>query len=229
MAFGDVEIRESEEETGEGEETLDLESLRSQLEQERRAREAAEQERERERSRLDAWLQGRGESERAPATPPLGAAPDPTEDPERFRTWIAERDRRAAEELDRRLERQQRETEERIGMASRQATLWQLFQTRYPKHAERTDLASTAFQRVVQRGVLDRSDDSGVVDAVRKEMDSIVGAPIDKIGAPDGDRTRGLSVGDRGTAKKPARAPITDEPKTLHESISKRQLEFGLI
>ncbi len=87
----------------------------------------------------------------------------------------------------------------------------------------------TAFGKIARNGGLSKSD-AELLDAVRAEMDNLVGKPIDKL--DETDRTAELSAGDRPgpPKKKPTGADDDDGPGiTMHEAITKRQQEHGLI
>lgn len=201
----------------------ELVRLREERDRERRDRERAE-------ARLDEWLRTPRQQEARQEEPPLGPMPDPVEDREAFQRWELERDARRQREIERRLEAQEQRILTQTETRSRQSVLWQMFQAKYPEHAKRQALAGTAFQRIVSRDGLEQ-DDATLVDAVAREMDSLVGHPIAKIGK-EGDRTVGLSAGDRSVNKQ--RRPRDegdddDAPATLAESIFKRQVQLGLV
>ena len=209
-----------------------VEELQAQLASERGLRTQAESDRDREQARMDEWLRGTHDpATRVPPEEPLGVPPSPIEDPEAHQRWLLERDRRSQLELDRRFTEQTAQTEQRIDNASREARLWQQFIALYPAHAKRTELATTAFAKVARTEGLSKSD-TELLSAVRNEMDSLVGKPIDKL--DETDRTKELSGGDRpGPPKKKSTGPDDDDDTgpgiTMHEAITKKQVEFGLI
>lgn len=206
------------------------EELRAQAEEARRERDAARADAERERGRLDSFLRGtRSETPtRAQAQPPLGPQPDPAVDFEGFQRWDAERERRRQAELDARLERIQEETRQSATEESRTTILWTRFQAKYPQYASRAALVRTAYVELSQRGALP-ADVEGAVDAVRREMDAIVGVPLDSVKAP-ADRTAGTS-GNVPPAQpgRKSKGQANDTPSTFHESISRKRQEFGLL
>lgn len=203
---------------------------RSELVRLREERDQARRDRERAEQRLDSWLSSRDrEPARREQEAPLGPPPDPVEDREAFQRWQMERDRRQTAELERRLEAQEARVTREVDSRTRMVGLWTLFQSKYPEHAKRESLASTAFNRVSQRDGLDRTD-AEIATAVAKEMDNLVGHPIAQLGR-EPDRTIDLSAGDRNTPPKRRKRDEDegdDVPATLAGSIFKVQQRLGI-
>lgn len=194
------------------------------------AQEDAERERaarEREQGRLDRLLAGREEPASRPE--PLGAMPDPAEDPTGAQAWILETQRRQTEELESRLEKRTAETNARIDSETRAARLWDSFATAHPAYAQRRDLAQMAFQSLASKGSLPTNEDR-IPAAVKAEMDRLAGTPLESL--PDSkpaDRTAGTSSGDRPAPPRPKAETSEDEIPTIHSAVSKKKKELGLI
>lgn len=209
-----------------GSEHESAEELRIQLAAERAAREAAEKARERDQQRLDEIIRGPRPTPPADTVKPLGPAPDPSEDFEAFQRWQAEKDRRAQVELEARLKAEREEIQRSVTDESRTQMLWTRFQQKYPKHAAREALVRAAYVELRQRNALPSSPEAAV-DAVAREMDALVGAPIDPSAVP-ADRSVGTGDGIRQVP--PRRNRKADEGhSTTHEAITAQQIKYGLL
>lgn len=223
MAFG---------ETGDGED-LSPEELREQLAAERAARESEREARQRaeeaiaaERARLDDWMRGGLQTARQQEAP-LGPEPDPTTDFEAWQRWRAQKEARAQRELEARLERQREEITQRVTEESRVDLLWTRFHTKYPTYAAKTALVTAAYQALAQRKALPQSVE-GIVDAVKAEMDAIVGQPLDG-SRPPADRADNFASNARPLPSRKRAQPEDDAPQGMHESIVRQQRKYGLI
>lgn len=222
LAFG---ATQETDETNEQE--LTAAELREQLAAERARREAAETAQTRDQQRLDSFLQSaRQPAERSTQSiQPLGAPPDPTTDWEGYQRWLAEKDRRAQVELDTRLAREREEITRTVTEQTTTAALWARFQTKYPAYASRTALVRAAYVSLVDAQRLP-ADAERAVDAVKAEMDAMVGAPIDQIQLP-ADRTSDFSQG--AAPRRRAKPSDEDAVRTTHESITAEKRKYGLI
>ncbi len=180
---------------------------------------AVREENERIRAREDEWLRGaHAQPTEKPNAKPLPPMPDPA-DREAFARWDAEREARRQAEIDARLERRDREAAAQQAQAAKSARLWARFREKYPTLGAREALAGAAYRELAARGALP-SDEEGIVDAVRDEMRRLAGER-------QASRTAGTTPPAPGQRRAPARKE--EGIVTMHDSITKRKKELGLI
>lgn len=214
------------------EQDLSPEELREQLAAERALRQAAETAASRDQQRFDSFLREvrapqDNRSNAANTVQPLGAPPDPSVDWEGHQRWLAEKDRRAQAELEARFAREREEITRTVTEQTTTATLWARFQTKYPTYASRSTLVRAAYVALIDAGRLP-NDAEGAVDAVKREMDAMVGTPLDSIPVP-ANRTPDLSQ--PGAVRRRAARSNTDADAvhTTHETITAEKRKYGLI
>lgn len=207
-------------------EELSPEELREQLAAERAARASERESNQRNERRLDEMLQGRQANPKPQALAPLGPPPNPSDDPEAFQRWMAERDARSQRELETRLERTSNEVRETVTAQSRAERLWNRFSTKYPVYAERERLVTLAYQELIGRNALPGTDEAAV-DAVRREMDKMAGIPIGDAATP-AHRTDDPARFARRNGGRPRKEPVDEKPVGLAEAILKKQVFHGL-
>lgn len=206
-------------------------TLEEQLAAERAARAAAEAERDRLSQRFDSFLREPRERREPERAKPLGPMPDPTVDLEAYQRWLAEKDARSQAEIERRLEKQREEISQTLTTQQRASMMWDRFKTKYPAHAERAQLVTVAYQTLVQAGRLSDDIEAGV-DAVRDEMDRMVGVKLDQLGAPSREATRTAGTGGATPPVRRSRKTSSeddDEIVTMHDSIMKQKKLYGLL
>jgi len=190
----------------------------------------AEQGLDRERDRLDSFLTTPPTTpqttERIEPPPPM---PDIVEQPDAYRAWHLDKDRRAQLELDARLNRESEERRTDIAAAESRGNLWNTFQTQYPEHAALSDLARPAYQNILQRRN-PPNDVNGLAKAISEEMNSMVGTDIKKI-AKTVDRSSDTSAGENLPTPKPKAKTDEDDGEnvTMHSAISAFKIKYGLI
>lgn len=211
-------------EAGDDDQELSPEELREQLAAEKAARAAEREANQRNERRLDEMLQGDRQSAPKQAAP-LGPAPNPAEDPEGFQRWLAEREARSQRELDARLERSTQEVVQNVNEQSRVQILWSRFQSKYPTYASRSKLVEAAYANLVNARTLP-SDTEGAVDAVKREMDSMAGMPLDAR-AP-GNETEDLGRHARPNLGRRRKEVPEEKPVTLGDAIYAKQVHHGL-
>ena len=180
----------------------------------------------RERTRLDSFLKGSPPASKQELAP-IPPMPDPLEAPDAYRQWLVDKDARQTKEYERRLQAHTDQIQESMDSAEARATIWQEFQTRYPKYAERRDLAGAAYSALIGRNALPKTAVE-VVDKVKAEMDRMVGTSIDSISKP-ADRSAGTSAGERPAPKSPPGPAGDDDSVTMHTAISDFKIKHGLI
>lgn len=209
--------------------SLSYEQLQAQLAASQEAQQRAEGERDLERGRLDSFIQ-RGAPSPQPqpvALPPLGPAPDQSLQPDEYRVWEMERDRRRQVEIDQRFDRQANELRQEISDTEQRHQLWTSFQQKYPKYAALSDLVRSAYQSLHARGELPTTTEA-VLDSVKNEMDRMSGTNLGNV-SPPADRTAGTSAGELPATPKPKDAPDEEMGHTIHESVTAFQQKHGLI
>jgi len=226
VGFGNPEEDDDDEVGLDAASSPTLEELQAQLIASEERAQRAEQAQLREQNRLDELLRGRSQptkTERAP----LGAMPDPAEDPQGHQKWIMEAQARQTEEFETRLAKQRQEFESRIDAETSSARLWATFERKYPTYAARTELAGAAYRSLNSSGSMP-SDHGKIVEAVKAEMDRMVGAPLDSLSKPAA-RTAGVSA---GTRPAPVKSKPTETDGTsggMHDSVSKWKADHGLL
>jgi hypothetical protein len=215
-------------ETGEaGTPELSNEQLRAQLASAEERATRGEQDLDRERGRLDTFLARSPQQEEKRASEPLPPMPDPVEETEKYRAWLVEKDARVTGEQERRLKAHTEEIRHENAEAETRAEIWSVFENKYPSHAAARDLASAAYSRLNTNGSLP-SGTSNIVTAVAREMDRMVGTPIDKLTTPP-DRTGGTSAGNRPAPTRPKAAADDDTIVSIHSAASAFKMKHGLI
>jgi len=216
-------------ESQEREPELSSDQLRAQLAAAEERVQRSESDLGRERTRLDSFLsQNQSPAQAAPAArEPIPPMPDPIENPDGYRQWMVQRDARAQQEMESRLEATRAELRGEIEVAESRANLWTAFQSRYPKHAERKDLAGAAYQSLNASGNIPNDVDS-IVTAIKSEMDRMVGGSIENFSRP-ADRSAGTSAGDRPAPPQSKDQGGDDENVTIHSAVSAWKQKYGLI
>jgi len=210
-----------------GQQELSVEQLQAQLAAEQEMRQRLESNLDHERSRLDAFL-SKAPEQKTEAAEPLGPPPDLIENPDAYRAWVVEKDRRSQLEIEKRLQAQQEEFRSEIASAESRVNLWQAFQTMYPEHAKLTKIAGYAFQELNKQGGLP-GDVAGISDAIAAKMDSMVGSSIANL-KPQANRTADTSGGEVASPKKKVATDEDDDaPSTMHSAIAEFQKNHGLI
>jgi len=180
----------------------------------------------RERQRLDQFLsRSPGET---PENPPaaLGVMPDMIENPDEYRVWHAEKDRRDKQEQTRLFDAEREDRRTEIANAESRANLWQVFQTNHPSHAKLSTLANPAYQRILQRGDT-TTDATDLAKAIAAEMDAMAGGSIENFKkAPD--RSGGTSGGESPSPKKQKQAEESEGFDSTHKAVSAWQVKYGL-
>lgn len=196
--------------------------LRQQLIESQQREAEANRQRDQERTRLDTLL-SQPRTPQIPSAEDIRGIPDPIEDADAFRTYMATQQRRQQEELDRRLEETRRASED----SNNANMLWTLFQQRYPSYANLFDLARTAFQDVSASGSV--GDTDALLSAVKARMDALRGGPIEATAPTPANRTAGTSGGTTTTTTPKPASEDDVPPKSLSDEILDWQEEAGYL
>lgn len=224
MSF-DTNIDTDPDSSGTGD--LSPDQLRAQLAAAEERAQRLEQDVDRERTRLDSFLSRNPSDPERKQAAPIQPMPDPIENPDGYRQWMADRDARVLAESERRLQAHTAEIRADQAAAEERAIIWTSFQTKYARHAQQRDLASAAYNRLVSAGSLSKDPDR-IADAVAREMDRMVGTPIANITAPP-DRTGGTSAGERPAPQKSRGSEDGEAEVSIHSAATAFKLKHGLI
>lgn len=204
------------------EEQSRVESFDADVAKRNKREEELEQRASRAEAALDALVQGQRTSAPAPVhtpDPELGVPPDPVSNPDQFRAWSIEANRRALAAASR---------AEQTAVSTEQArqldALWTEFRTSYSDAAEHPDLVEAAFRRETRGTGQIPGDARAAMARVAAEVRGQVSKIRGDAGRPAAGRTDGVMDGDPGVRGK--RLPVEEKKNTFVDQIKSMQAKL---